>query len=186
LLVQLTSEAGYVQAVTVLSAIRTALAPLEMGTLHALCQPPFLNLSRLLSDGGLLLVPMTDADFPRNDRLLSAMLDLTLNHILACPHPKIALHLHDPHLYRRDQGQRWIDAARRDPHLALLLDNQQPNSYREREGVQIVFRCSNELASRLIDDWRLPASVSDLVELPSRTGIARLPGMTVTLKASAP
>jgi hypothetical protein len=185
LLVQLTNEEGYVQAVTILSAIRTALAPLETGPLHALCQPPFLSLHQLLSEGGLLLVPMTDADFPANDRLLSSMLDLTLNRILAQPHPKVSLHLHDPHLYRQDRGQRWIDAARRDYHFALLLDNQQPNKHREREGAQIVFRCSAELASRLIDDWRLPASVSDLVELPADTGIARLPGMTVTLKASA-
>jgi hypothetical protein len=129
---------------------------------------------------------MTDTDFPANDRLLSSMLDLTLNRILATrPHPKVSLHLHDPHLYRRDQGHRWIDVARRDSHLALLLDNQQPDKLREREGAQIVFRCSTVFATALIDDWRLPAAVADLVELPADTGIARLPGMTVTLKASA-
>ncbi len=187
LLAQLDDEAGYVQAVTILSAIRTALGPLEAGPLHALCQPPFLNVGQLLSERGLLLVPMTDTDFPRHDRLLSAMLDLTLNRVLASrPHPSLSLHLHDPHLYRDDHGRRWIDAARRDPHLSLLLDIQQPERYRPREGSQVVFRCSDALASSLIDDWHLPASVADLTELPAGTAVARLPGMVVTLKVSNP
>lgn len=187
LLAQLDDDGGYVQAVTILSAIRTALAPLEAGPLHALCQPPFLNLGQLLSEGGLLLVPMTDTDFPKHDRLLSAMLDLTLNRILATrPHPNLSLHLHDPHLYREDLGRRWIDAARRDPYLSLLLDVQQPERYKPREGSQVVFRCSDALASSLIDDWRLPASVTELTELPADTGVAKLPGMVVTLKVNNP
>jgi hypothetical protein len=191
LLAQLDDEGGYVQAVTILSAIRTALGPLEAGPLHTLCQPPFLNIGQLLSEGGLLLVPMTDTDFPRHDRLLSAMLDLTLNRILATLHQPdlrsaassaVSLHLHDPHVYRDDHGRRWIDVARRDPQLSLLLDVQQPDRYIPREGSQIVFRCSDALASRLIDDWRLPASLTDLTELPADTAVARLPGMVVTLK----
>jgi hypothetical protein len=187
LLAQLDDEGGYVQAVTILSAIRTALGPLEAGPLHALCQPPFLNVGQLLSEGGLLLVPMTDTDFPRHDRLLSAILDLTLNRILASrPHPRLSLHLHDPHLYREDHSRRWIDAARREPQLSLLLDVQQPDRYRPGERSQIIFRCSDTLASRLIEDWHLPAAVADLTELPADTAVARLPGMVVTLKVRTP
>jgi len=187
LLAQLDDEGGYVQAVTILSAIRTALAPLEAGPLHALCQPPFLNVSRLLRERGLLLVPMTDTDFPQHDRLLSAMLDLTLNRILASqPHPTISVHLHDPHLYRNDHGRRWIDLARRNPHLSLMLDIQQADRYRPGEGSQVIFRCSDTLASRLIEDWHLPASLSDLTELPADTAVARLPGMVVALKVRYP
>ncbi len=93
LLAQLDDDAGYVQAVTILSAIRTALGPLEAGPLRALSQPPFLNVNQFLSERSLLLVPMTDTDFPRHDRLLSAMLDLTLNRILATqPHPSLSAH----------------------------------------------------------------------------------------------
>jgi hypothetical protein len=187
LLAQLDDEEGYVQAVTILSAIRTVLAPLEAGPLHALCKPPFLNAGQFLSERGLLLVPMTDTDFPAHDRLLSAMLDLTLNRIFATvPHPSLSLHLHDPHVYRDDHGQRWIDAAQRDTRLALLLDIQQPERYMPREGSQVVFRCSDPLASRLIDDWHLPASLSDLTELPADTAVARLPEMVVMLKVKYP
>jgi len=183
LLGQLHDDAGYVQAVTILSAIRTALAPLEAGPLHALCQPPFVHVGQLLSEGGLLLVPMTDTDFPRHDRLLSAMLDLTLNRILATRrNSTLSLHLHDPHLYRDDHGRRWIDVLRRDSHLSLLLDIQRPDRYTPGEGSQVVFRCSDALASSLIDDWHLPASIADLAELPAGIAVARLPGMVVTLK----
>jgi hypothetical protein len=137
---------------------------------------------------------MTDTDFPGNDHLLSAMLDLTLNQVVANPsHPRlrgtaplaVSLHLHDPHLYRGDSGQRWIDAARRDPQASLLMDTQQSDSYTPREGAQLVFRCSEPLAASLIDDWHLPACPADLTELPPGTGIARLPGMVVTLKANS-
>jgi hypothetical protein len=187
LLAQLDDEGGYVQAVTILSAIRTALAPLEAGPLHALCKPPFAHVAQLLGEGGLLLVPMTDTDFPAHDRLLSAMLDLTLNRVLASqPHPTVSLHLHDPHLYRNDHGRRWIDAAQRDTRLSLLLDVQQPDRYKTIEDSQVVFRFSDALASRLIDRWNLPASLSDLTELPADTAIARLPGMVVTLKVKYP
>ena len=82
---------------------------------------------------------MTNADFPAHDRLLGLMLDLTLARSLQstpCTYTgraaavsvaaggqdqRLALHLHDPHRYRRDEGQRWIEAARRDPRLSLLL-----------------------------------------------------------------
>jgi hypothetical protein len=185
LLAQLDDEGGYVQAVTILSAIRTALAPLAAGPLHALCQPPFLNVSQLLGEGGLLLVPMTDTDFPAHDRLLSAMLDLTLSRIVARgSHPRLSLHLHDPHLYRHDHGERWIGAAQRDTRFSLLLDIKQTDRCRPGEESQIVFRCSDTLAYRLIEDWHLPASVSDLTELPSDTAIARLHRMVVALKVN--
>jgi hypothetical protein len=195
LLAQLDDEGGYVQAVTILSGIRTAMAPLEAGPLHVLCQPPFAHVAQLLGEGGLLLVPMTDTDFPAHDRLLSAMLDLTLNRVVANrPHPAVqstapsavSMHLHDPYLYRGDHGQRWIDAAQRDTRFSLLLDIQRPDRYKSREGSQIVFRFSDALASRLIDRWNLPASLSDLTELPADTAIARLPGMVVTLKVKYP
>jgi hypothetical protein len=186
LLAHLDDEAGYVQAVTILSTIRTALEPLNSGPLHALCQPPFLNVSQLLSQGGLLLVPMTDTDFPTNNHLLSAMLDLALNRFLANPqHSAVSVHLHEPHSYRGDRGQRWIDAARRDPQLSLLMDTQLPNRYTPREGAELVFRCCEPLAASLIDDWHLPACTADLTELAPGTGIARLPGMVVTLKANS-
>jgi hypothetical protein len=130
---------------------------------------------------------MTDTDFPAHDRLLSAMLDLTLNRVLSNrPHPAVSLHLHDPYLYRGDHGQRWIDAARRHPHLSLLLDIQQPDRYRPGEESQVIFRCSETLASSLIEDWHLPASVSDLTELPADTAVARLPGMVAMLKVKYP
>ncbi len=187
LLDQLDDDAGYVQAVTLLSAIRTALKPLGAGPLHALCQPPFLNASQALRGGSLLLVPMTNADFPEHDRLLSAMLDLTLHRVLAAADDlPLALHLHDPHLYRADRGRHWIDAARQDSRLSLLLDVQNPDAYSkvrgEQQGSQVIFRCSEALASTLIEEWGLPASASELTELPAGTGIARLPGMVVTLK----
>jgi hypothetical protein len=187
LLAQLDDEAGYVQAVTILTTIRAALAPLAAGPLQALCRPPFADVGRALGQSSLLLVPMTDNDFPEHDRLLSAMLDVTLQHLLAGDDDdRLALHLHDPFLYRGDQGQRWIDAAQRDTRLSLLLDIQRPDRYRPGERSQVIFRCSETLASRLIDDWHLPASLSDLTELPADTAVARLPGMVVALKVRYP
>jgi hypothetical protein len=195
LLAHLDDDAGYVQAVTILSAIRTALKPLGTGPLHALCRPPFLNISQALGENCLLLVPMTNADFPEHDRLLSAMLDLTLSRVLAVGGGlnlqgvaplAVALHLHDPHLYRVDHGQRWLDVSRQDPRLSLLLDVQDPGLYsqvqEEGEEGEVIFRCSEALASALIGDWNLPASIADLTELPTGTAITRLPGMVVTLK----
>jgi len=186
LLAQLDDEAGYVQAVITLAAIRAALEPLGAGPLRTLCQPPFLNVSQALRENSLLLVPMTNADFPQHDRLLSTMLDLTLQRALAAEDDlRLALHLHQPRHYRHDGGGRWIDVARRDPRLSLLLDVQEPDRFRRREGGQVVFRCSPTLAASLSAAWDLPASAADLGELPGDTAIARLPGMVVTLKVSS-
>jgi hypothetical protein len=65
------------------------------------------------------------------------------------------------------------------------VDTQQPNRYTPREGAELVFRCSGPLAASLIGDWHLPACTADLTELLPGTGIARLPGMVVTLKANS-
>ena len=186
LLTLLDGDAGYVQAVTILSAIRTALKPLGTGPFRGLCMAPFLNPSRVRTAPVLLLVPMTDADFPEHNRLLSAMLDLTLSRILADNRRlNLSLHLHDPHLYRTDQAERWSATAWRDPRLSLLLDTQDPDAHHLRakgtEG-QVVFRCSETLAARLITDWQLPVSTAELMELPTGTAIARLPGMTVAIR----
>lgn len=189
LLTLLEGDAGYVQAVTILSALRNALKPLGTGPIQGLCVEPFLNPSQMLTGPSLLLAPMTDTDFPENNRLLSAMLDLTLDRLLAKGEDlHLSLHLHDSHLYRADQGQRWIDTAQKDPRLTLLVDAQDPDAYRNREEepkAEVIFRCSEILASRLVADWQLPVSVTELMELPPVTAIARLHGMTVALKANA-
>lgn len=200
LLQQMGGDEGYVQAVTILSAIRTALTPLRSGPLHTLCQGPFFSANGASPGGArLLLVPMTNVDFPEHDRLLSAMLDLTLNRTLrgaaegrahsvatARDDLHVALHLHDPHLYRNDSGQRWIDVARQDPRLSLLLNVKDPETYTQvqeegQEG-EIIFQCSESLASALIGDWNLPASITELQELPSGVAIARLADMLVALE----
>jgi hypothetical protein len=185
LLALLDEEEGYVQAVTILSAIHTALQSLGNVPLHDLCQPPFLHANQALKESGLMLVPMTNDDFPGHDYLLGAMLDLTLSRVLAAADDfKLNLHLHDPHHYRSDQGQRWIEAARHDPRLSLLLDIQQPVTFTPREGTQVIFHCSETLAARIVRDWDLPLSSADLTELPSDTAIARLGSMITALKVS--
>ena len=190
LLAQLDGDAGYVQAVTILSAIRHALQALGMGALQVLCQPPFLDLGHVLGQKSLFLAPMTNADFPEQDRLLSAMLDFTLHRVLATANPlRLALHLHDPHFYRQDEGRRWIERARQDPRISCLSDVHDPDSHssvRDGQSSQVVFRCSEDLASHLIPEWSLPASISDLTGLPSGTALARLFGRVVTLKGSEP
>jgi hypothetical protein len=187
---QLDGDASYVQVVTVLSMMRTTLSPLRGGALHALGQPPFLDADQALRLPSLFLVPMTNADFPEYDRFLAAMLDLVLNRVLAARHGnlKVALHLHDPHRYRSDAGQRWIDAARRDDQVSLLADVQDPDLHvlREDGGAgEIIFRCSEALASALIADWDLDYTVAELTELPEGAALAHLPGVPglVTLKA---
>jgi len=200
LLQHMGGDEGYVQAVTILSAVRTALAPLRSGPLHTLCQGPFFSANGASPAGArLLLVPMTNVDFPEHDRLLSAMLDLTLSRTLATAGDDfhLALHLHDPHLYRPDSGRRWIDVARQDPRFSLLLNVKEPESYTslgysgdrqdgraqegERQG-ELVFQCSASLASTLIEGWDLPASVTELQELPAGVAIARLDDMVVALE----
>src|SRR5690606_3032859 len=132
------------------------------------------------------LVPMTNADYPEHDRLVSAMLDLTLQRVLAAEQDvHLALHLHDLHLYRHDEGLRWIDLSRRDARVSLLLDTSQPDGYQpgRRHGAEVLFRCSEALASSVVAAWSLPAPASELTELPAGSALARLPGMVVTLKA---
>jgi hypothetical protein len=179
-----------VQVVTVLSMMRATLSPLRGGALHALCQPPFLDASQALRLPSLFLVPMTNADFPEYDHFLASMLDLVLNRVLAAEHddPQVAVHLHDPHRYRGDTGQHWIDAARRDERLSLLVDVQDPDRHilrEDRGGAEIVFRCSEALASALIGDRDLDYTVAELTELPEGAALARLPGVPglATLKA---
>ncbi len=155
LLTLLDGDAGYVQAVTILSALRTALKPLGTGPLHSLCVEPFLNASQVLTQQGVLLVPMTDADFPEHNRLLSAMLDLILNRILTGGQDlKLSLHLHDPHLYHAGRGQRWIDTARHDPRLSLLLDVQDPAAYQAAKTKSQRARSSSAAQK----PWPLPSS----------------------------
>jgi len=187
---QLDGDASYVQVVTVLSMMRTILSPLRGGALHALGQPPFLDAGQALRLPSLFLVPMTNADFPEYDRFLAAMLDLVLDRVLAAGHGdlKVALHLHDLHRYRDDAGQRWIDAARQDERLSLLVDVQDPDRHVLREGGgagEIIFCCSEALASTLIADWDLDYTVAELTELPEGAALAHLPGVPglVTLKA---
>ena len=189
LLTLLDADAGYVQAVTILSALRTALRPLAAGPIQSLCVEPFLDPSQILTGPSLLLAPMTDTDFPENDHLLSAMLDLTLSRLLSGGEElRVSLHLHEPHLYRTERGQRWIDVARQAPRLSLLVDTQESEAYPVREEGpkgEIVFRCTEALASRLVADWQLPISPAELMELPPNTAIARLQGMTVAMKTCA-
>ena len=130
----------------------------------------------------LFLVAMTNADFPEYDCFLAAMLDLVLNRVLAAGHGdlKVALHLHDPHRYRSDAGQRWIDAAGRDNQVSLLVDVQDPDRHILREngeGGEIVFCCSEALAFSLIADWDLDYTVAELTELPEGAALARMPGL---------
>jgi len=120
---------------------------------------------------------------------LSAMLDLSLRKVLATGHDlPLALHLHNPHIYRADRGRQWIDTARQSSRLSLLLDVQNPDAGSQvrngQPGSQVTFRWSQTLAASLIREWGLPASAAELMELPAGTGIARLPGMVVTLKVS--
>jgi hypothetical protein len=188
LLTLLDGDAGYVQAVTILSAVRTALKPLGTGPFRGLCVEPFLNPRQDLRGPSLLLVPMTDADFPEHNRLLSAMLDLTLSRILVDNKDlRLSLHLHEPHLHRADRGQRWIETAQQDPRLSLLMDTQEVEAYPVREEEpkgEIVFLCTEALASMLVADWQLPVSPAELMELPPNTAVTRLPGMIVALKTA--
>jgi hypothetical protein len=188
LLALLDGDAGYVQAVTILSAIRTALRPLGTGPFQGLCAEPFVNPTKALAEQCLFLVPMTDTDFPEHNRLLGAMLDLVLGRVLSSgPDLKLSLHLHDPHLYRADLGERWVSTARHDPRLSLLVDTQDPDAYRPAENEpkgEVIFYCTEALASTIVADWPLPVSVAELMELPSNVAVARLPGMAVALKTN--
>jgi len=185
---QLSGDAGYVQAVSVLGAIRAALAPLKAASLYTLCQPPFLDLGRALAGNSLILAPMTNAAYPEHNRFVAAMLDLVVRQALAAPGdgPRLALHLHDPGLYRADAGRRWIDAARQDGRLALVVDSHDPAAYgrtgQEGEAGELFFRCSEELAAALVGEWGLACPTSDLTDLPPGMALARLAGMPVAVK----
>jgi hypothetical protein len=178
---QLEGDAGYVQVVTVLSMLRAVLSPLRSGAMHVLCQPPFVNAAQVLRNGRLLLIPTTNADFPEYDRFLAAMFDLTLSRALAASGEDfhVALHLHDPHLYGPEGGRRWIGLARRDARLSLFVDVQDPDRHTVRGGQEgeLVFRCSEALASTLIQSWSLGYTATELAELPTYTALARLPGL---------
>ncbi|MDX9832644.1 MAG: hypothetical protein RBU35_20420 [Anaerolineae bacterium] len=179
---QLETDTGYVQIVTILSTIRAALSPLRSGAVHVLCQPPFLNAGRVLSKPALFLVPLTNADFRDYDRFLAAVLDLTLARVLDASGDdlRLVLYLQDPQAYCADAGRRWIEIARRDPRLSLVLDVQEPDAYQvqpaEKSG-QIVFRCSEGLADSLVKGWDLAYTATELVELPAGTALARLPDL---------
>jgi hypothetical protein len=182
---QLAHKAGYLQVVTVLSTLRAVLSPLRSGALHTLCRPPFLNTSQALHTPGLLLVPMTNADFPEYDRFLAAMLDLALQQQLAArPDNRLALHLHDPQGYYQDNGQHHVEAAQQTGSFSLLVNARDPDAYlqillAEGEGNEgeLIFRSSEALASTLIADWNLPYSLGEVAELPAHTALARLPGL---------
>ncbi|NLD42195.1 MAG: hypothetical protein GX657_01745 [Chloroflexi bacterium] len=179
---QLATDTGYVQIVTILSTIRAALSPLRSGAIHVLCQPPFLNAGRALSKPALFLVPLTNADFRDYDRFLAAVLNLTLARVLDAGGDdlRLAHYLQDPRAYCADAGRRWIEIARRDPRLSLVLDVQEPDAYQVQlpeESGQIIFRCSERLADSLVEAWDLAYTATELVELPAGTALARLPDL---------
>ena len=187
---QLAETEGYVRVVTTLSMLRTVLSPLRSGAVHLLCRPPFLNVGQALSRPGLLLAPLTNADFAEHNRFLAAMLRLALDRARAAnPELRLALHLYDPRRYLPDGGRRWWDAAQADPQLSLLLDDRDPGSDRHfsrktEEAGGIVFRCSEDLAAALIGDWGLDYTAAELRDLPEGAALARLPGLPapVTLR----
>jgi len=178
----LNSDAGYVQAVTALSAIRAALKPLRAGPLHNLAQPPYLDVGAALAAGSPILAPLTNRDFPEYDRLLCAMLDLTLARVLATPgpEPRFALHLHEPRRHHHDGGESWIDAARTGRiSTAVAAGDRETYAalYARETGAEVIFSCPAPLATALIREEALPCTIPDLVDLPEGTAIARLPGL---------
>jgi len=186
---QLETDTGYVQIVTILSTIRAVLSPLRSGAVHVLCQPPFLNVGRALSKPVLFLVPLTNADFAEYNRFLAAVLNLTLARVLDAGQQdqRLTLYLQDPHAYYDDGGQRWVEAARQDPRLSLVLDVPEPDAYQVRsdgEAGQLIFRCSEGLAASLVEGWKLGYTATELGELPAGAALARLPDLPgpVTLR----
>lgn len=189
----LDGDAGYVQAVTALSRIRTGLDALKAGPLHNLSRPPFLDLGAALKANSLLLAPLANRDFPRFNRLLAAMLDLLLNRVLAGgAATSLALHLHDPHLYYPDHGRHWIATAGEDERLSLVLDVQD-NEHDTRlkaglettPGGELVFRCNGSPARSYVRDWELPCNAAELNELPDGVALARLPGLLAAVRTVA-
>lgn len=194
LLRQIGSDTGYVQVVSVLTALRNVLAPLKATSLQALCQPPFTPIGELLTPGSVLLVPMTNADFPEHNRFLASVLGMALNQgiRLAGADLKLTVHLHDPHQYRGDRGYRWINAARKDTRLAAVVDTHDPDNYGQavldrvegQEG-ELFFRCSQKLAADLAHAWDIVCPLSDLMDLPPGIALARLPGFLAAAKVGS-
>lgn len=183
LLAQADDDLGYVQLTAVLSTVRAALSAIRAGALHALCRPPFLNTGQALAGNSLILVPVTEADFAEHNRFLAAMVSALLRRCLRSEdHPlRIALHLHDPARYDGDAGRGWLELARRDPRLSLLLDVQDPGARVPfpdgDDEARLVFRCGEALAPALIAAWELGYTVAELTEIPAGTALARLPGL---------
>ena len=69
--------------------------------------------------------------------------------------------------------------VRRDARISLLMDVQDPDGHTVRGGQEgeLVFRCSEALASSLIQDWSLGYTAAELTELPTGTALARLPDL---------
>lgn len=182
----LEDRTGYAQVTAVLSTMRTTLGTIRSGSLHALCRPPFLNAGQALSGQNLILVPMTNADFPEHNRFLAAMIATTLRRVLttAESHVQVALHLHDPGAYFMDEGRQWLEFAGKGDSLALLLDIQDTKGqipFRDvvTEGKigQLIFRCDEKLAAALTTAWELGYTVAEMTEIPAGTALARLPGL---------
>ncbi|MBN2358014.1 MAG: hypothetical protein JXR83_01085, partial [Deltaproteobacteria bacterium] len=168
----LDTDTGYVQAVTALSAIRAALKPLRAGPVHNLAQPPYLDVRAVLAAGEPILVPLTNHDYPGYDRLLAAMLDLTLARVLENSNgtPRFALHLHEPQRFRPDRGGSWVHAARTKtlPIIISAADaGVYADVYRRERDAELIFFCSNGQAAALIRDEALPCTAADLVDLPA-------------------
>ena len=185
---QVRSDTGYVQVVSVLTALRNVLAPLKATSLQALCQPPFTSIGDVLKPGSVLLVPMTNVDFPEHNRFLGSVLGMVLNQGIRTVGTdlQLTIHLHDPQLYRADRGFRWINAARKDPRIGVIVDTHDPNHYGqvivEGEEGEVFFRCSDKLAADLAQAWNIACPTSDLINLPPGIALARLPGFLAAAK----
>jgi hypothetical protein len=203
---QLDHDGGYLQLVTVLSTARTVLSPLRTGALHVLCQPPFLDADQTLRRPGLLLAPATHTDFPEYDRFLAALLDLTLDRVLTAHRQemhnrdagspparpealRLALHFHEPQRYYPDEGRQWIETARHDPRLSLLVDAQDPETYRrlsarEEERGELIFHDPGTNARAFTTDPGQAQALDELAEMPPGTALAHLPDLPAPVTLS--
>jgi hypothetical protein len=180
----LDTDTGYVQTVTALSAIRTALKPLRAGPLHNLARPPYLDVGEALAAGHPILVPLTNHDYPEYDRLLCAMLDLVLARVLDAHEtaPRFTLHLHEPHRFRDDRGKHWLSPPHTrqvSPVISAADERPYADLCNTRRAGELIFSCSASLAATLIRDESLPCTVADLVDLPAGIAIARLPDLGI-------
>lgn len=188
---QVRSDTGYVQVVSVLTGLRNVLAPLRAASLQTLCQPPFTPIGELLTPGSLLLVPMTNMDFAEHNRFLGSVLGMVLNQGIrtAGADLRLTIHLHDPHLYRGDRGLRWINAARKDTRIGVVVDTHDPENYGhvivEGQEGELFFRCSEKLAAELAQAWDIACPTSDLITLPAGIALARLPGFLAAAKVGS-